>query len=228
MNPPFYRAVVNARALRLRESPSLESATVASLPRGTAVEVLPDGTTSPIAGPYGVWVHVRAGKRIGWMCRKYLTPEDHQAAPPSEVEEFPWMPLALGEVGVTEVPGPGDNPRIAQYLHSTDLDSPLAAHDSTLWCSGFINWCVERSGYAGTNSAAARSWLDWGRPVTLPRRGIIAVLERGAFGGHVGFFVRKDAGATGKLWLLGGNQANSVNIAGYDPARLLGYRVPSR
>jgi uncharacterized protein (TIGR02594 family) len=84
---------------------------------------------------------------------------------------------------------------------------------------------VEKSGHAGTDSAAARSWLGWGRSVSRPRRGVIAVLQRGPVGGHVGFFIRKD---TERLWLLGGNQANMVSIAGYDPARLLDYRVPSR
>lgn len=223
MNEPFSRAIVNARALRIRESPSLDSAVVGTLQRGTAVEVLPDELGTP--GATGVWVHVRAGKRIGWMGRKYLTPEDHQAAPPSEAEEFPWMPLALGEIGTAEVPGAGENPRVLEYLRSTDLDAGLAAHDSTPWCSGFVNWCVEKSGYAGTNSAAAKSWLDWGRPLTLPRRGVIAVLKRGSAGHHVGFFVRRD---TDRLWLLGGNQLNRVGISGYDPKRLLGYRVPSR
>jgi uncharacterized protein (TIGR02594 family) len=226
MPPPFFRAVVNVRALRLRASPTLESATLASLPRGTAVEVLPDEHTSLGTG---VWAHVRAGKRMGWMARKYLTPEDHQAAPPGPCEEFPWMPIALGEVDTAEFTEPGQtNPRVAEYLATTDLGIELAGDDSTPWCSGFVNWGVEKSGHAGTNSAAARSWLDWGRELKLPRRGVIAVFKRGQFGGHVGFFIRRDtlAAGAGRLWILGGNQSDRVSIAGYDPARLLGYRVP--
>lgn len=228
MSQPFSRAVVNVRSLRLRASPSLESATLASLARGTAVDVLPDDVEH---GLPGVWVHVQAGKRIGWMARKYLTPEDHHAAPPGPAEEFPWMPIALADLGVTENTDPGKtNPRVAEYLASTNLGVELAGNDSTPWCSGFVNSCVERSGYAGTDSAAARSWLDWGRTVMRPRRGVIAVLQRGPVGGHVGFFIRKDTlpAGGGRLWLLGGNQANMVSIAGYDPARLLDYRVPGR
>jgi uncharacterized protein (TIGR02594 family) len=213
------RYVVNARALRLRESPALDSRTVATVPRGTVVQVI----TVPVSG--SVWAQVQAGKRIGWMARKYLTPEDHQAAPPSAQEEFPWMPIALGELGVRERTEPGEsNPRVEEYLLSTDLGAGLAKDDSTPWCSGFVNWCVEKSGYAGSNSAAAASWLGWGRGLNVARRGVVAVLKR-AGGHHVGFYLRRD---TEKLWLLGGNQTNEVGIAGYDPARLLGYRVPAR
>jgi uncharacterized protein (TIGR02594 family) len=179
-----------------------------------------------LLGESNVWAHVQAGKRIGWMAKKYLTPEDHQAAPPSAEEECPWMPVALGELGVRESTEPGQsNPRIVLYLLSTDLGHEQAHDDSTPWCSAFINWCVERSGHAGTNSAAARSWLDWGRPISIPRRGVLAVFKRGQSGGHVGAFIRRD---TERIWVLGGNQTNEVSIAGYAPDRLLGYRLPTR
>ncbi len=214
----FTRAVVCVQALRLRASPSLQSESLATVARGTAVDVLDTVSDS------SVWVHVRAGKKIGWMARKYLIAEEHQAAPPGPSEEFPWMPLALGELGTSELTAPGQsNPRVIEYLRSTDLGVELAGDDSTPWCSGFANWCVQKCGYAGTNSAAARSWLDWGRTLQRPRRGVVVVLKRGQTGGHVGFFIRRDAE---RLWLLGGNQSNQVSIAGYDPTRLLDYRVP--
>ena len=211
---------MNVRALRLRASPATDAAVLASLPRGTAVDVVTWKGDAP------VWVQVRAGRRIGWMARKYLTAEDHQAAPPGPAEEFPWMPIALGELGTREDTDPGEtNPRVAEYLAATDLHHELAADDSTPWCSGFACWCVEKSGHASTNSAAAKSWLDWGRPLSIPRRGVIAIFQRGQVGGHVGFYVRRD---TEKIWVLGGNQGNLVSVAGYAPDRLLGYRLPSR
>jgi len=139
------------------------------------------------------------------------------------VEEFPWMPLALSEMGVTEAPGGGNNPRVVEYLHSTDLDRGLAALDSTPWCSGFVNWCVEKSGFAGSNSAAARSWLHWGTSVAVPRRGCISVFSRDG-GGHVAFYVRSEGE---QHLVLGGNQGDQVSIRGYAKNRLLDFRVPS-
>lgn len=212
---PLRRAVVTASALRLRESPSLESLALSTVPRGTHVDVVG-------VDPTRAWSQVRYARRVGWMASKYLVAEDHPLAPTSVREEFAWMPIAIGELGVREVPGQGSNPRIIEYLKSTTLDRALAARDSTPWCSGYVNWCVEKAGLAGTDSAAARSWLHWGRPITMPRRGCIAVLSRGD-GGHVGCYVRKEPG---KVFLLGGNQTNEVCVAGFADGRVLGYRVP--
>jgi uncharacterized protein (TIGR02594 family) len=213
---PLY--VVTASALRLRQNPSTNAVVLNSVPRGTTVELL--STTDRER-----WSQVRAGRRIGWMASKYLAPLGHATAPPSDREEFGWMPLALGELGVKELEGMANNPRVLEYLRSTELDHELASEDSTPWCSGLVNWCVEHAGFAGTNSAAAKSWLDWGRPITTPRRGCITVLSRGRAGGHVGFFIESTPSA---LRLLGGNQSNEVSIAGFDKERLLGYRVLAR
>lgn len=216
MLPTMAIFIVNASALRLRESPQLSSAVLGALPRGTRVEVL---STSDD----GRWSQVESDRRIGWMASKYLVPADHPV-PPQSSEEFPWMAIASSELGVKEQPGLLSNARVLEYLASTELDKALAATDETPWCSGFVNWCVEKSGIAGSNSAAARSWLDWGRPLVRPRRGAIVVLKRGANNGHVAFFLSRSQNAV--LTLLGGNQANAVSVAQYDEDRLLGYRVP--
>ena len=58
--------------------------------------------------------------------------------------------------------------------------------------------------------------------------GSIAVLWRGdplSPQGHVGLFIRRDAG---HVWLLGGNQDNCVGIGRYPLGRLLDYRMPPR
>lgn len=138
----------------------------------------------------------------------------------TEPEEYPWMPIALGEMGVAETPGVGNTPRVLEYLYSTHLDPGMAGLDSTPWCSAFVNWCVKRSGHVGTNSAAARSWLHWGSALGVPRRGCVTVFSRDA-GGHVAFFVRAELD---KIWVLGGNQHDRVTVASYPSHRLLGYR----
>ena len=214
---PLRRAVVSASSLRLREKPDVASLPLSSVPRGTLVDVLGVHPLLP-------WTQVKAGRRVGWMSSKYLVAEDHPLVPKSPREEFSWMPIATGELGVTEVAGVVSNPRIMAYHFSTNLDREAAKSDETPWCSSFVNWCVEKAGYAGTDSAAARSWLGWGRSIELPRRGCVVVLERGKANGHVGFFLRRTAK---DIVLLGGNQNNSVQVAGYPVARLLGYRVPA-
>lgn len=138
-------------------------------------------------------------------------------------DEFPWMPIALDEMGVTETPGTGNTPRIVEYLRSTTIGAGLAGRDATPWCSAFVNWCLKRAGVQGTNSAAARSWLHWGEGIATPRRGCIVVFSRDA-GGHVAFFMNA---TPDWILVLGGNQGDRVSIGKYASHRLLEYRVPS-
>jgi uncharacterized protein (TIGR02594 family) len=140
--------------------------------------------------------------------------------------ECPWYEIAQHELGVTEVPGPGDNPRIVEYLKSTTLGSPDNRNDETPWCSAFLNWCMEQAGIKGTNSAWARSWLNWGREPTDDEwgEGVVVILERGANSGHVGFL---DDWDDNRVRLLGGNQGDKVGYAWFPDERVLGYRVPA-
>jgi len=145
------------------------------------------------------------------------------------MKEYPWMEwmeIARQEEGVAETPGPGDNPRVVEYLKSTSLGSPDNQNDETPWCSAFLNWCIEQAGLKGTNSAWARSWLNWGRePETDEEyQGCICILERGTNSGHVGFLVDWD---DDRVQLLGGNQGDRVCRAWFDNDRVLGYRVPA-
>lgn len=208
------RYLVTASSLNLRSAPKVADNIIGSLKRGTSVELVSVSEDE-------LWMNVEKGTKSGWVFAKYLAKED-DSGPIVETEEFPWMPIAMSEQGQKETPGDGNNPRIVEYLRSTDLDSVSAAKDSTFWCSAFVNWCVEKAGFAGSNSAWARSWLNWGRSVSRPRRGCIAVFSRGT-GGHVAFYVD----AVGSEYrVLGGNQSDSVCIANYPKARLLGFRVP--
>jgi uncharacterized protein (TIGR02594 family) len=207
--------LVTASSLNLRSAPKVADNIVGSLKRGSSVELLS-------ASNDGLWMNVKRGTKAGWAFAKYLAEKD-ESSPIVELEEFPWMPIAMSEKGQKEVAGAGNNPRIVEYLRSTDLDSVSAAKDSTFWCSAFVNWCVEKAGFAGSNSAWARSWLNWGRSVSKPRRGCVAVFSRGT-GGHVAFYV--DASGS-DYRVLGGNQADSVCVANYPKARILGFRVPA-
>ncbi|WP_323120038.1 NlpC/P60 family protein [Burkholderia alba] len=134
-----------------------------------------------------------------------------------------WMPFALAERGVARFGAGASNPRIVEYNDATSL----AGYDDKIsWCSSFVNWCLARAGIAGTGSALARSWLDWGQGLAEPVYGCIVVLSRdepASWKGHVGFYLRHDAES---LYLFGGNQLGEVRELAYPREQLLAYRWP--
>lgn len=131
--------------------------------------------------------------------------------------------FALAELvaGVREFPDPGENPRIGEYLKVVGLEPD----DETSWCSAFIAWCHEQAQVPILHiTGAARSWLQWGHPVEIPRLGDVVVLWRGhrmSWQGHVGLYV---GGGGGSVILVGGNQGNAVSVAPFSTERVLGYR----
>lgn len=132
-----------------------------------------------------------------------------------------FLEIAQGELGVKEVAGEGNNSRILEYHQTCSLK---ATSDDISWCSAFVNWVIKNAGLAGTNSAAARSWLKWGESTTF-EKGCIAVLKRGdaPWQGHVGFCVRENRE---DVFILGGNQNDEVNITSFDKYDVIGYRLP--
>jgi uncharacterized protein (TIGR02594 family) len=147
----------------------------------------------------------------------------------------PWLEVARAELGVSEVAGAAHNPRILMYHSATTLH---ATADEVAWCSSFVNWCMQRAGVAGTRSAAARSWLQWGTPLSVPRVGAVMIYSddaRGGSAGHVGFFV-VPRGFHPMPWIrtdrtfdeiLGGNQRNQVCVQPRPRQKLIGIRWPA-
>jgi uncharacterized protein (TIGR02594 family) len=139
----------------------------------------------------------------------------------------PWLKKAFQELGEHEIKGPKSNPDIERFLQSTVEGPPGHMADETAWCSAFVNSMIEEATLLeGTNSVAARSWLNFGKKITTPVRGCIVVFSRPDAGpafGHVAFFLKKSGD---KIRVLGGNQSNAVSIADYAASRLLGYRLP--
>jgi uncharacterized protein (TIGR02594 family) len=143
-----------------------------------------------------------------------------------------WLRRAYGELYVSEVSGPGSNPRVLEYHACTTLK---ATDDDVAWCSAFVCWCFEQDSAEHTRSARARSWLFWGGKLDYPENGCVVVLQRGPgkqppasvldAPGHVGLFVGF-SDAT-RILLLGGNQGNAVSIVSYPIHQVLGYRVPA-
>lgn len=130
-----------------------------------------------------------------------------------------WLDVAKEELGVSEVRN-GENPRILEYHAHTGLH---ASDDETAWCSSFVNFCMDKCGIDGTHSAAALSWLNWGRELQKPINGCIVVFDHGDGHGHVTFFDHEQD--DGLLVCLGGNQSNTVKYSAFDPT-VATYRWP--
>jgi uncharacterized protein (TIGR02594 family) len=133
---------------------------------------------------------------------------------------------ALKYYGVKEFLGTDKNsPTIVGWLRSM---LPWANNDEIAWCSAFVNGIAKEAKFehfpATHNSALAREWLSKGTAVNVPQLGDIVVLWRGSIDantGHVGFYIRENAD---NVFLLGGNQSDSVNITAFPKSRVLGYR----
>jgi uncharacterized protein (TIGR02594 family) len=94
-----------------------------------------------------------------------------------------------------------------------------------LWCATFMNMVLAKAGYAGTNSDAAKSFAFYGRRISEPRVGAIAVLTRGKRGGHVGVVSGIDSG--GNPIIISGNHNKRVGEATYSRARVIAYVMPA-
>jgi uncharacterized protein (TIGR02594 family) len=152
----------------------------------------------------------------------FIKKPEPKKLPPVE-DLHPWLKIAFQELGVSEVYGTVHNPRIIEYHQSTTLK---AKTDEIAWCSSFVCWCLEQSGYRSTRSAMSKSFLHYGRKVEKPYAGAIAVFDRGPNKnyGHVGFFLEE---SNDRIKVLGGNQSNQVSIAWFKKADLKDLREPT-
>lgn len=94
-----------------------------------------------------------------------------------------------------------------------------------LWCATFMNMVLARTGYAGTGSDAARSFASYGKRISEPRVGAIAVLSRGKSNGHVGIVTGVDA--NGNPIIISGNHGKRVGEATYPRNRVIAYVMPT-
>jgi uncharacterized protein (TIGR02594 family) len=143
--------------------------------------------------------------------------------------------LAQRYIGIDEVSGPVANPQILAMLK---LDSQWPKDDSVPWCSAFVNYIAWLLRLPRSKSLMARSWLKVGQPVGIDgaRAGFdIVILSRGGGDqpgpdvfdapGHVGFYSgRLYFSSECDVFILGGNQDNTVSIQSYPVSRLLGIR----
>lgn len=130
--------------------------------------------------------------------------------------------IALSQIGIKEIIGGSHNPEVLNYFH--EIGHTWVKTDETAWCSAFINWCAKKANLSYSGKLNARSWLKIGKEVSSPRVGDVVVLwreSRESWKGHVGLFCREQ---NGYVYLLGGNQKNSVCTQAYPKKQLLQYR----
>jgi uncharacterized protein (TIGR02594 family) len=125
---------------------------------------------------------------------------------------------------VEEFPGAEHHPLIQWWLSLCRWG--FKAADETPWCSAFVNAIYWEFDLPHTKSAAARSWLDVGVPVSIEvARPVsdLVILSRppNPTSGHVGFY---DSHSTQTVTILGGNQQNKVTIETFNKARIVGVR----
>jgi len=134
----------------------------------------------------------------------------------------PWLVKAESYEGVSEQ---GDMSEIQQWIMETDGNPHREA-----WCADFANHCLETTGYHGTKSPAAASFLEWGRDIgESPELGCIVVFlwssGPDAGGHHVCFYVGAVDADT--IICLGGNQGRMVRRSQFPVSDVLSYRMPA-
>ena len=139
------------------------------------------------------------------------------------------MPAACYSVathfkGLNEIHGSLSNPQIVEMFRLSG--HPEVSDDETPWCAAFVGACLRLSGYRSSGSLLARSYQDFGRHLDVPERGCIVVFTRGdpsSGMGHVAFFDHQDGD---RVFVLGGNQKDSVNVSAFSRGTVLAFRTP--
>lgn len=139
--------------------------------------------------------------------------------------------LAQRFINIPEAPGSATNPQILAMLK---LDKTWPEGDEVPWCSAFVNYVAWLLRLPRSKDLRARSWLKLGYAVDSQNAepGFdVVILNRGkapqpdanvtAAPGHVGFYAGQEPDS---IYLLGGNQQNTVNVSSYNKARILGIR----
>lgn len=139
-----------------------------------------------------------------------------------------WLSHARGELGVKEVSGNGDNPRIIKYWNDAGLASVADGQDEVPWCAAFVGAMLKRANVPNSGKANARSYEAWGRKLNSPILGCVVVFSRPptAWQGHVAFYLATDR-AKRLIQVIGGNQSDSVSIASFSLDRVVAYRWPT-
>jgi uncharacterized protein (TIGR02594 family) len=133
----------------------------------------------------------------------------------------PWRTQMLASPGVSPAGSFGASNVVAEarrYIGSNPTGR------GRLWCARFMNMVLQHSGLHGTGSDMARSFASYGRRVSGPQIGAIAVMGRRG-GGHVGVVSGIDA--SGNPIVVSGNHGHKVAESVYPRGRIYAYVMPT-
>jgi len=119
----------------------------------------------------------------------------------------------------------GGTSLVAQARQYVGATASQLGVPSSLWCADFMNLVLRKSGQQGTGSRMAASFASYGRRISGPQVGAIAVLSRGKRGGHVGVVSGIDA--NGNPIIISGNHNKRVAEAAYPRGRVYAYVMPN-
>lgn len=140
------------------------------------------------------------------------------------MSEAPWLAAGRKLLGVSETPGPKNNPVIMGWADKLGVKIMGARYgaDSVPWCGLFAAHCMRLVGLAPPAIALrAKSWATWGVPGPAGVGAVLVFIRDG--GGHVGFYVAEDKTA---YHVLGGNQGDRVSILRISKDRCTAIRWP--
>lgn len=135
---------------------------------------------------------------------------------------------ALRHYGVHETPGTSDAEEILSW--AKELGIKEYVHDAIPWCGLFMALVARRTGKSYPDKPLwASNWKGFGEKTEVAMLGDVLVFERrdraGHFiGGHVGLYVGESEST---YHVLGGNEADQVNIVQILKTRCIGIRRPS-
>jgi uncharacterized protein (TIGR02594 family) len=140
----------------------------------------------------------------------------------------------LKTFGTLESKGAANNPTILDWADEIGKDAGTSYakwvadwydKDSIPWCglwSALIMCRADRADQIPAKFLSALEWAKFGKGVGEPMLGDIVTFKREG-GGHVGLYVGEDADC---YHVLGGNQADSVNVTRIVKTRLYAARRP--
>lgn len=178
-----------------------------------------------LAFPHGVAVVDVKGETMAKAKNPAAPVADNSNVPAGS--KAPWLELAIADLGMKEIPGKANNPKIMECY--VDCGHPEVAYEDTAWCAGFVGSKLMRSGKplpATQTNLMARSYLKYGTALDKPVPGCIAVWPRGKPPqGHVGFVFTVDE-EKGTIKTIEGNVGNEVKWGNHKISEALGYRWP--
>jgi uncharacterized protein (TIGR02594 family) len=131
------------------------------------------------------------------------------------------MKTARADLGVKEIPGPKNNPRIMELYRLAGF--PGVKSEDVSWCAAFVGAHLVINKLKPSGSLLARSYeRGWGTKCNEPIYGAVGTFWRGSPQsgmGHTGFIVGANAE---EIFLLNGNYQDGVCYAAIPRSRFTG------